>query len=191
MAHDPQTSKRDLLLTLLDEGKVLVRLDARAEGVDVPPMLRDEAELGLNLSYRFAGPLRVEDEGVAATLSFSGEPYACYVPFTAVYAMVSHRTGEGFFFPADAPPSALATLARALEKHDGDSSAVQPASPAQENDRPAQNVPVKEAPEGPPAQAQGAFLRVVEGGAKPPPAETPERASETEQTGRPRLRLVE
>jgi len=117
MGNDtPEPTKRELLETLLAGGMVLIHLDARVRGVDVPPGLRDEGELGLNLSYRFEGPLAVEDEQVQATLSFAGVPYACTLPFEAIYAMVTHDSGEGYFFPADAPPTALAALAAVLEE---------------------------------------------------------------------------
>ena len=112
--HEP--SKRELLESLLSRGMVLVHIDARASGVDVPPGLRGECELGLNLSYRFQGKVTVDEAGVVATLSFAGEPYACALPFDAVYAMVAHDTGENFFFPADAPPTALAARAAVLEQ---------------------------------------------------------------------------
>ncbi|MDF1561920.1 MAG: ClpXP protease specificity-enhancing factor SspB [Deltaproteobacteria bacterium] len=171
--RENQPSKRELLESLLAEGMVLIHLDASNPGVDVPPGLRDEHELGLNLSYRFAGPLAVDEAGVYATLSFSGEPYACALPFDAVYAMVSHDTGEGFFFPTEAPPSALAALAAALEDGEGAISEV-----------PATEAAVPERPK----------LSVIDGGA-PPAVETEEdtegeQAREAGESSPPRLRLV-
>lgn len=114
-------SKRSLLERLLDEGMVMVHLDARRDGVDVPGEFRTEADLRLNLSYRFAhGDLAVGDDEVSATLNFSGGPYRCEVPLPAIFAVVSHVTGEGFFFPGDAPPEALAALAAMVTREEGD-----------------------------------------------------------------------
>ncbi len=105
-------TKKELLLRLLDLGKVMLHLDARREGVDVPEDLRDDADLRLNLSYRFQyGDLVVDSSEARATLSFSGRPYLCTVPLDSVFAMVSHVSGESFFFPTDAPPEALAGFA--------------------------------------------------------------------------------
>lgn len=171
---DTEPNKRELLESLLQEGMVLLHLDASGPGVDVPPGLRSECELGLNLSYRFQGHLAVHEEGVQATLSFAGEPYPCSLPFDAVYAMVSHDTGEGFFFPTEAPPAALAALAAALES--GDQPVAEVTEVARQADTP-----------------RRPMLSVIEGGPAPgevDEADEAEPADEQKSDGRPRLRLV-
>ncbi len=100
--RDPE-SKKAVLAELLEQGMVLVTLDARAEGVDVPKHLRDDAQLRLNLSYRFGLPMKLDDDGVSATLTFAGSPYACRLPWCAIYLLVSHVTGRPILFPADVP----------------------------------------------------------------------------------------
>lgn len=114
------TAKQDLLEGLLAHGMVLVHLDTEVEGVDVPDQFRGDRDLRLNLSYRFAGGLQVNQSGVTADLSFSSQPYTCQVPFESVFAMVSHGTGEAFFFPSDAPQQALEALARMVAEVDGE-----------------------------------------------------------------------
>jgi stringent starvation protein B len=105
-------TKKELLERMLERGMAMIHLDARRADVDVPLQYRSDPQLRLNLSYRFqGGDLHVDGDGVRATLSFSGIPHTCVVPFDAVFAMVSHITGESFFFPTDAPPEALAGLA--------------------------------------------------------------------------------
>ncbi len=96
-------SKRAVLAELLEQGMVLVTLDARQQGVDVPPHLRDDAQLRLNLSYRFGLPMAIDDAGVDATLTFSGSPYPCRLPWRALYLFVSHVTGRPILFPTDVP----------------------------------------------------------------------------------------
>jgi stringent starvation protein B len=89
------SSKREVLERLLGQGMVMVYLDARRPGVRVPPALRDDAQLRLNLSYRFSShDLAVSDEMVSCTLSFSGQPYYCELPVDAIFAVTSHVTGE-------------------------------------------------------------------------------------------------
>lgn len=100
--RDPE-SKRSILAELLAQGMVLVTLDARCEGVDVPKHLRNDAQLRLNLSQRFGLPLKLEEEGVSATLTFAGTPYACQLPWSSIYLLVSHVTGKPILFPADVP----------------------------------------------------------------------------------------
>jgi stringent starvation protein B len=97
-------SKKTVLAELLGQGMVLVTLDARCNGVQVPPHLRDDAQLRLNLSYRFGLPMQLDDTGVNATLTFAGTPYPCSLPWSAIYLLVSHVSGRPILFPADVPP---------------------------------------------------------------------------------------
>jgi len=81
---------------------VMVHLDARWPGVRVPPALRGDAQLRLNLSYRFPNhDLSVGDEIIGCTLSFIGQPYYCELPVDAIFAAASHVTGEFQVWPAE------------------------------------------------------------------------------------------
>ncbi len=85
---------------------VMVELDARRPGVRVPPALRGDSQLRLNLSYRFASrDLSVSDELVGCTLSFSGQPYYCELPLDAIFAATSHVSGEALVWPESLPPA--------------------------------------------------------------------------------------
>lgn len=109
-------SKRELLETLLERGMVMVTLDARRPGVDVPAQYQEDPRLRLNLSYRFGLPLDVNDWGVRATLTFGGVPHDCKIPWSALYRIYSHPTKDQFLFPADVPEDLIhATLAQREE----------------------------------------------------------------------------
>ncbi len=95
--------KRELLEALLERGMVMVTLDARAPGVDVPARFREDRQLSLNLSYRFGLSLEVDDDGVRATLTFGGVPHGCAIPWSALYQVRSHESSEAFVFSADVP----------------------------------------------------------------------------------------
>ncbi|HEX8698128.1 MAG TPA: ClpXP protease specificity-enhancing factor SspB [Myxococcaceae bacterium] len=101
--------KKERLLTALDQGMVMIHLDARRPGVSVPPHLRGESHLRLNLSYRFDPPdLSVTDWGVRSTLSFSGSRFTIAVPWSALFAIASHVTKDLFWmYPDDMPPELL------------------------------------------------------------------------------------
>jgi stringent starvation protein B len=103
----PTATKKSVLEQLLDQGMVLVALDARIEGVVVPPHLGRDAQLRLNLSYRFGLPMSVDDWGILATLTFSGTPFNCRFPWDSVFLLVSHVTGQPYLFPDDIPPELL------------------------------------------------------------------------------------
>jgi len=96
--------KKAQLLAALDKGMVMIHLDARRPGVLVPPALRNESHLRLNLSYRFDPPdLTVGEWGVRCTLSFSGSRFKVAVPWSALYAITSHVTMEIWEYPDDMP----------------------------------------------------------------------------------------
>ncbi len=100
--------KMERLLTALDKGMVMIHLDARRPGVLVPPALRREAHLRLNLSYRFDPPdLSVGEWGVRSTLSFAGSRFKVAVPWSALFAITSHVTKEFWMYPDDMPPELI------------------------------------------------------------------------------------
>ncbi|MBX5483564.1 MAG: stringent starvation protein B [Myxococcaceae bacterium] len=96
--------KKDRLLYALDQGMVMVHLDARRPGVLVPRHLSGEAHLRLNLSYRFDPPdLTVGEWGVRSTLSFNGTRFKVAVPWSALFAITSHVSKEFWLYPDDMP----------------------------------------------------------------------------------------
>jgi stringent starvation protein B len=100
--------KKERLLAALDQGMVMIHLDARRPGVLVPASIRGEAHLRLNLSYRFDPPdLTVGEWGVRCTLSFSGSRFTVAVPWSALFAIASHVTKEFWMYPDDMPPELL------------------------------------------------------------------------------------
>ena len=99
------SDKKERLLAALDQGMVMIHLDARRPGVLVPASLRGEAHLRLNLSYRFEPPdLTVGEWGVRTTLSFSGSRFTVAVPWSALFAIASHVTKEFWMYPEEMPP---------------------------------------------------------------------------------------
>jgi stringent starvation protein B len=107
---DRASDKKERLLAALDRGMVMVHLDARRAGVVVPPALRCESHLRLNLSYRFEpSDLTVGEWGLRSTLSFSGHRFAVAVPWSALFAITSHATHEFWMFPEDMPPELTQT----------------------------------------------------------------------------------
>ena len=109
------SEKKDRLLSALERGMVMIHLDARRPGVLVPPSLKQEAHLRLNLSYRFDPPdLTVGDWGIRSTLSFSGSRFRVAVPWSAVFAITSYASKEFWMYPEDMPKELIqqATLAK-------------------------------------------------------------------------------
>ena len=76
-------SKKDVVLALLQGPSVFVHLDPRKKGVVVPANFRKQPQLVLQIGLNMAvsiPDLRVDDEGVSCTLSFSRSPFWCVLP---------------------------------------------------------------------------------------------------------------
>ncbi|MFT5430514.1 MAG: stringent starvation protein B [Myxococcota bacterium] len=96
--------KKTVFSDMLEAGMVMLHLDARRIGVEVPPALSVDHHLRLNFSYRFhLEHFEVTKNGIEASLSFSGVPHACEVPWSAVFAMTSHASGEWRIWAEDLP----------------------------------------------------------------------------------------
>jgi stringent starvation protein B len=99
--------KKQTLLAFLSRGVAMVHLDARRPGVMVPEQFKSDGHLRLNLSYRYGLPeFEIGDDEITATLSFSGRPFHCVLPWDAVFAVTSSGTAEGQVWPEDLPTDA-------------------------------------------------------------------------------------
>jgi stringent starvation protein B len=102
-------SKKEVMLALLERAEARVHLDARRDGVTLPPRFRAEGSLRLDYSYSFSPPipdLVVDDEGIHATLSFNRVAHHTFVPWSAVY-LISDYDGNGAVWQEDIPPDIL------------------------------------------------------------------------------------
>ena len=107
-------AKRATMDKLLRDGPVLVHLDPRKPGVEVPTQHRGEPRLVLRFGYGLSPPiadLAVEDAGLSGTLTFRGTPHRCVVPWTAVFAIVG-EDGRGLVWSEDVPPEIAHEYAR-------------------------------------------------------------------------------
>jgi stringent starvation protein B len=105
-------SKKQTLLRYLQRGVTMVHLDARRPGVIVPAHYTTDAHLRLNLSYRYAIPdFEIDDRRIQATLSFSGAPFQCTLPWESIFGITSHA-GDGQVWPEDLPTEVMQTLSR-------------------------------------------------------------------------------
>lgn len=93
---------------------MLIHLDPRAANVVVPPWLRHQAQLVLQVGLNMPIPipdLRVDDTMVSGTLSFSHNPFSCEVPWDAVFALVGDE-GRGMVWPESMPAEIVAEVER-------------------------------------------------------------------------------
>ena len=85
---DDISIKRKILEEQLDLGMVMVVIDARQKGVDVPIYLKEDSQLKLNLSKRFRHAVNIDKKGVNAILNFKGQPYRCVLPWKSIYIVL-------------------------------------------------------------------------------------------------------
>jgi stringent starvation protein B len=126
----PLPPKKEVALALLERSNdrgIYVHLDPRRAGVTVPPWFKKQPQLVLQIGLNMAIPipdLRLDDDGMRCTLSFSGSPFYCVVPWSVVFAIVGDDA-RGMVWPDDvpveisrqaAPPRAVDSPARKREE---------------------------------------------------------------------------
>ena len=102
--------KRRTLEHLLARGPVLVHVDARRAEVAVPARFRADASLVLRFGYNLQpaiNDLTVDDDAIAGTLTFGGQPFRCVLPWSAVYAAMVEGEQRGTVWPEDVPEDVL------------------------------------------------------------------------------------
>lgn len=97
--------KKPQLERLLQNGTVMLFIDSRRKGVQVPEDFMNYPQLALNFDYAFQIPdFRILEGRIEATLEFFGNMnFSCVIPWDAVYAMKSETIHETVFFPEDIP----------------------------------------------------------------------------------------
>jgi stringent starvation protein B len=118
-AKPPPTlpAKKDVLLALLEKTSVFIHLDPRRDKVRVPDWFKKQPQLILQIGLNMPVPIRdlhVDDESVSCTLSFSRTPFFCYMPWTAIFAMVGEDR-RGMVWPDDVPQEVAAQQAEQLK----------------------------------------------------------------------------
>src|SRR5688572_14191766 len=176
--------KKEVALALLERSNVDVYLDPRAKGVVVPPQFRKEPRLILKIGLNMPVPipdLRLDDESMSCTLSFSRSPFFCVVPWESVFAMVGDD-GRGMVWPDDVPQELAVRVVEEKKTPADRESAPAPMSPRR---RPAKDKDKDKDKERPAAEA-GAALEI--------PADRPSRGKRTkkkkEEEKRPVLMAV-
>ena len=84
----------------------------------MPPWFKKQPQLvlqvGLNMAVRIPD-LDVGEDAVSCTLSFNRSPFFCWVPWSAVFALVA-EDGKGVLWPNDIPQEVAAQQAERAQK---------------------------------------------------------------------------
>lgn len=112
--------KRKVVEFLIDRSMVLVVVDATIADVRVPLQHQHDQQLRLNFSRGFAKPdFQTTEFGFSQTLSFKGQDFNVYIPWTALRMAASHQTREYFSWEDDIASElgSIERIAQALPKH--------------------------------------------------------------------------
>lgn len=163
--QDTPTDKDAVVLKLLAEGDTMLCLDARRQGVRVPPQHANNHALQLILNRNFPRPIEVTEEGVSAHLAFGGRRFACYIPMEALWAAFHPDTRQGMMWPDSMPAEVKAELAARHQQDTSQSPTTPPAAPApapRERLRPVAGSSRPDAePDAPRPSRQRGHLRIV------------------------------
>jgi len=131
--------KKRTLEALLARGPVLVHVDARRAEVSVPTRFRADPSLVLRFGYNLTpaiGDLAVDDDAIAGTLTFAGQPFRCILPWTAVYAAMVEGEQRGTVWPEDVPEDVLSSSSEAQPTETAPPSTVSGPATAKPDDEP-------------------------------------------------------
>jgi len=179
-------SKREVLTAILARGDAFLHLDARHTGVDVPPWLKGDPNLCLQLGYDLPVPipdLALDEDGVRATLSFRREPFLCVVPWAAIFLIVDAES-RGMLWEDDAPPETRVQAPRP---------ASQPPAPHSHGKKAAARARLRSLPPGPDDSSSSSPDGDGDGNPSPPlPPGPPPGAGGPDDPPRPRpmLKLI-
>ncbi len=98
--------KLEVALLLLEGGDIKVHLDARRSDVVVPPGLKQDPHLLLQIGRNMPVPipdLKITKKGIKGTLSFNRTPFYCILPWRSIYAVVGVDDSRGKIWEEDMP----------------------------------------------------------------------------------------
>lgn len=102
----------------LEEEYILIHIDARKEGVDIPDHLMGNPTVTLKLSFGFKGGMQVTEERVWAALTFGGKFRDCFIPLPAIWGATT-SSGANTIWPDDAPPEIVTQIIEELKPKQG------------------------------------------------------------------------
>lgn len=140
-------SKIDVAKQLLEKGSLFIHLDPRTQDVIVPPWLRHQAQLVLQVGTNMPIPiddLNVNQDGIFGTLTFSRSPFTCILPWAAIFALVGDEQ-RGMVWPESMPSEIAAEVAREEDKMQNRSSSSIPPLPPEAAKKASPRVSTKKA----------------------------------------------
>lgn len=106
MNSEPTQEKAEVVrLLLLNEGRVMLCLDATREGVEVPRRFSTDPGLMLVINADMPQAIEIGPEAIESELRFGGVPHYCIIPFNALWSAFNPDSGHGVLWRKSLPES--------------------------------------------------------------------------------------
>lgn len=108
MHQQAPPQKKNLIESMLNNGLVMIVVDARKKGVELPADLLQDSRVALNLSWKFRAYMELKEESIHALLRFSGKEFLCVIPWNAIWMVKQNK--DGIVFPESLPDQELLSV---------------------------------------------------------------------------------
>lgn len=106
----PLKEKFEAVNKLLDEQEyVLVHINLKAQGYELPDHLLGHPTVTLKLSRWFRGNLAVNEDKIVTELLFNGNYFTCVIPYESIWGM-TNPAGETMIWADAIPPEVYGSL---------------------------------------------------------------------------------
>lgn len=106
MDHQSQ-EKMFLTKNILNAGQsVLIHFDGTSTSVKIPDYLKNNKQVILQFAYELPVPIQnllVDNKGISGVLSFSGNPFHCFVPWNEI-VVISNELGQSKSWTSNVKP---------------------------------------------------------------------------------------
>lgn len=82
-------SMREICEQIAETGTLGIKFFKQHSKVQVPNVLRNDPQWDLTCTLNFTSDSNISNEGIRQTISFDGEEYECFVPYTAMVGLSS------------------------------------------------------------------------------------------------------
>lgn len=104
-------NKKQVIQEFLSQGKSVVCINSKVDGVKLPKHLMDQIQVKLALSLKFPNPIHFNDNGIETKLKFAGRQQKVYLPYTSIYAVSDPQDLENSVLWEEDTPADLFDIA--------------------------------------------------------------------------------
>jgi hypothetical protein len=101
-------NKKQVIQDFLSQGKSVLCIDSKVDGVKLPKHLMDKEQVNLALSLKFPNPIHFNEEGIETKLKFAGRQQQVFLPYNSIFGIsIANDITNNFVWQEDTPPTVL------------------------------------------------------------------------------------